>query len=62
MPRPPALLDHFVRILLGELDELMVTVDGLLERIPFVGRNVAHYVFSIVPGLVVVVGAVPHSA
>ena len=51
-------VDNLLRVLIGELPELFVSLDGLLIISKLIARNVAGATCAIFPALVAVVGPV----
>ena len=51
-------MDKAISVLLGQLAKALVAVDGLLVSLHLVLRDIAREVFSLFPGLAIVVRAI----
>ena len=55
-------LNDLLGVPVGQIHEEAIPVDGSLQGGDLLGRDIAHHVAAIVPGLVVVVGPSSHAA
>ena len=53
------LIDDGLGILLGEFLELVITIDGLLNRVGLIAGDVAGDILAVFPGLKLVVAGLP---